>query len=230
MKKNGFFTFCCALVPGCGQMYQGYMKRGLSLMAWFCAVIGLAVLLRLDFILVILPVIWFYSFFDAFNIRSLSPEQRAAFGDSFIPNSKWLSGHEELAGKINVSKVAGWALVVLGVLMLGNRLWQGLLSFAYDYFRPLVVVLDALPAVLIGVAVVVLGLYILRKGAAPKEEPPVPTPHMPEYMNTPPAPAAPEAAPAEVDSNPIFDVGMRDDQSLPAPPAAPGLPEDSEAN
>ena len=31
MLKNGFLTFCCAFVPGAGQMYQGYMKRGLSL-------------------------------------------------------------------------------------------------------------------------------------------------------------------------------------------------------
>ena len=31
MLKNGFLTFCCAFIPGAGQMYQGYMKRGLSL-------------------------------------------------------------------------------------------------------------------------------------------------------------------------------------------------------
>ena len=28
MLKNGFLTFCCAFVPGAGQMYQGYMKIG----------------------------------------------------------------------------------------------------------------------------------------------------------------------------------------------------------
>ena len=31
MKKNGILTFLFAFVPGAGQMYQGYMKRGLSL-------------------------------------------------------------------------------------------------------------------------------------------------------------------------------------------------------
>ena len=31
-KKSGFLTFCFALVPGAGQMYLGYMKRGCSFM------------------------------------------------------------------------------------------------------------------------------------------------------------------------------------------------------
>ena len=36
MRINGFFLFCCACVPGAGQMYLGYMKRGLSLITFFC--------------------------------------------------------------------------------------------------------------------------------------------------------------------------------------------------
>lgn len=42
-KKSSFLTFCCALVPGAGQMYLGMMKRGASLMilfALFTAVSG----------------------------------------------------------------------------------------------------------------------------------------------------------------------------------------------
>ena len=35
MKKNGILTFLFAFVPGAGQMYQGYMKRGLSLITLF---------------------------------------------------------------------------------------------------------------------------------------------------------------------------------------------------
>ena len=30
MKKNGILTLLFACIPGAGQMYQGYMKRGLS--------------------------------------------------------------------------------------------------------------------------------------------------------------------------------------------------------
>ena len=30
MKKNGFLTFIFACIPGAGQMYYGYMQRGLD--------------------------------------------------------------------------------------------------------------------------------------------------------------------------------------------------------
>ena len=32
MKKNGILTLLFAFIPGAGQMYQGYMKRGLCLL------------------------------------------------------------------------------------------------------------------------------------------------------------------------------------------------------
>ena len=37
MKKNAILTFLCACVPGAGQMYYGYMQRGLSLITMFIA-------------------------------------------------------------------------------------------------------------------------------------------------------------------------------------------------
>ena len=36
MKKNAFLTFIFACIPGAGQMYYGYMKRGLSMITFFC--------------------------------------------------------------------------------------------------------------------------------------------------------------------------------------------------
>ena len=38
MLKNGFLTLLFAFIPGAGQMYQGYMKRGLSLILMCCAI------------------------------------------------------------------------------------------------------------------------------------------------------------------------------------------------
>ena len=46
MKKNGILTFLFAFVPGAGQMYQGYMKRGLSLITMFCLCIMAGMLLE----------------------------------------------------------------------------------------------------------------------------------------------------------------------------------------
>ena len=76
-RKNGFWTFCFAFIPGGGQMYQGYMKRGLSLMSMFMFVIFLSAFLGMGLLSLMLPVIWAYSFFDTFNIHGQTPEQAA---------------------------------------------------------------------------------------------------------------------------------------------------------
>ena len=47
MLKNGLLTLLFAFIPGAGQMYQGYMKRGLSLMLMCCVIGVLAMLLGL---------------------------------------------------------------------------------------------------------------------------------------------------------------------------------------
>lgn len=34
-RKNGFWTFVFSFIPGCAEMYMGFMKMGLSLMVAF---------------------------------------------------------------------------------------------------------------------------------------------------------------------------------------------------
>ena len=52
MKKNGILTLLVACIPGAGQMYQGYMKRGLSLITMFCLFIILGSTTGLDALVV----------------------------------------------------------------------------------------------------------------------------------------------------------------------------------
>lgn len=61
MMKNGILTFIFAFCPGAGQMYQGYMKRGLSLITMFClfVVIGVS---TLEVLTVGCVIVWMYSF------------------------------------------------------------------------------------------------------------------------------------------------------------------------
>ena len=68
MKKNGILTLLFAFIPGAGQMYQGYMKRGLSLVL-MAAAISMAAML-IPPIAFALLVVFMYSFFDTFNLRA----------------------------------------------------------------------------------------------------------------------------------------------------------------
>ena len=66
MKKNGFLTFIFACIPGAGQMYYGYMQRGLSLITMFiaCFIVG-AIINPLAALAII---VWMYSFFDTYDL------------------------------------------------------------------------------------------------------------------------------------------------------------------
>jgi TM2 domain-containing membrane protein YozV len=68
-RKNPFLLFLSACIPGCGQMYQGYMKRGVSIMSTFALIIGLSTWLYFGQLALALPVLWLYSFFDTYNLR-----------------------------------------------------------------------------------------------------------------------------------------------------------------
>ena len=53
--KNGILTFIFAFCPGAGQMYQGYMKRGLSLITMFCLFIMAGMMTGLDALVSLTP-------------------------------------------------------------------------------------------------------------------------------------------------------------------------------
>ena len=83
MKKNGLFTFVTACVPGFGQMYYGYMRRGVSLASWFFGISFLAVLTGLGFISFVLPVIWRMPF----STRTTSATSRQSSAPCFVTNT-----------------------------------------------------------------------------------------------------------------------------------------------
>ena len=70
MKKNGILTLLFALIPGAGEMYQGYMKRGLSLITMFCLSAALGAMTQIEVLYIGLPIVYMYSFFDTFNLRA----------------------------------------------------------------------------------------------------------------------------------------------------------------
>lgn len=83
-KKNVFLNFCFSCFPGAGQMYQGFIKKGVSIMTLFLGIIAIADILNVGELCFILPVIWFYSFFDAMNSNSLPDFEFAQLRDEFI--------------------------------------------------------------------------------------------------------------------------------------------------
>ena len=91
--KNGFLLFIASCLSGCGQMYQGYMKRGVSLLLSFFLVIFVSTYFYLGTLALFLPVIWLYAFFDSYALRSqlsagTAPEDTFLFGLSDMDSKR----------------------------------------------------------------------------------------------------------------------------------------------
>lgn len=174
MKKNGFLTFCCACIPGCGEMYYGYMKRGFSLLFWTMAILAVSTIINIGSLMLFALVVWAYSFFDTWNIRNLSYEQRALFRDDYIPNKKWIDSNV-LNSKIYKNKkiisAAGWILLIVGVFSIINsfilpilyRLTQHFYASPYGFIaRGFYYIFQYIPPLLIAIIIIIVGVRVLK--------------------------------------------------------------------
>lgn len=206
-KRHGFLLFLTSCLCGCGQMYQGYMKRGLSLLLAIFALFAAAGFLMLGPLAFFTPVVWLYAFFDSYNLRrqiaqGTAPEDAYLFGLSDMDSQQMTA----LLKKRH--SVIGWVLVIVGAYLLydtvvrrlGGILWDWLYYFlCYD-----------LPRVIMTVLVIALGVWFIRgprAKAAPADDIPPFTPPVSGEAEcaAPPegeAGSAPEPAMGETASDP----------------------------
>ena len=165
MTKKANLTFLLAIVPGAGQMYQGYMKRGLSLITLFFLCIMAGMLLE-PLVLTAL-IVWMYSFFDTFNLR-------AQFIAGTAPADDYLVHFNTKDARLTLffrdsHKLVGWALIALGAMVayqniimrvLGDVMWRW--GQNSPFFRAVYLMLDELPEVVVCVALIVCGVWLVR--------------------------------------------------------------------
>ena len=173
--KNGILTFIFAFCPGAGQMYQGYMKRGLSLITMFCLFIMAGALTGLDPLIVGCPIVWMYSFFDTFNLRAQILADAAPEDDylvHFDPRDRRLA-----RALLDSHKLVGWLLIAFGALIAYQNLIMNTLGdLVYRWghsspvFRALYLVMDSLPDVVVCVVLIVCGVWLV-KGPRPDKKP-----------------------------------------------------------
>ena len=161
-----------ACVPGCGQMCQGYMKRGISQTIIAAVLLFIAVFLEMGVLSVLIVPLCLYSFFDSFNLRrqirdGLAPEDDFMFGMSEMDSRK-LSQILSRRGSL-----IGWLLMVVGLYNLYRIFAQNILGGLADLFPSLnwlyhLLVWDA-PRILGTVFIIALGLWFIKGPKAPKD-------------------------------------------------------------
>ena len=157
-KKNGFLSFCFSLVPGAGEMYMGFMKQGVSIMAAFWSLIFLAAFLNMGPVLFILPILWCYSFFNVHNIRGMSDEEFYALEDDYAFHMGGIFPEGRWSRKQN--NILAAALIIIGISILWNNMmeWFQWLIPSQLYW----IVVDRVPQVAVAVLLILGGMYLIR--------------------------------------------------------------------
>ncbi|MEC0207330.1 hypothetical protein ABEX47_20175 [Paenibacillus ehimensis] len=118
-KKNRTLATLLSIFPGAGHMYLGLQKRGLQLMAAFLFCIYIMDVMRLSLFMFLIPILWFFSFFDA--LQMVSKSGREELRD--VPVVDWLLHHQ---------RWLGYGLLALG----GYYLLDRVLLSALDIWLP----------------------------------------------------------------------------------------------
>ena len=163
MRKSKILTLLFALCPGTGHMYLGQMKKGVLFLTLFWGVIGLAGFFYLVPLTILLPVIWFYSFFDVLNLYPLTPEQREIQEHAFLAEfSHFFAGDnfQKLLEKRGL--ILGAGLILVGGYLLLRTLFSPLIYSLAHYFPALYNLIYDMPTILVAILLLFFGFKLVR--------------------------------------------------------------------
>lgn len=162
-KKNRFWTFCTACIPGAGQMYMGFMKMGLSMMLIFAVTIMVASWAQLGAVGCIAVVEWFYSFFYVNHLASLSDAEFDLVKDEYMLGLDGIPGIKSFTEKYH--KWIAYGLILLGICFLWDTaasLLRSVLPEQYYFISTIMWrVGDYVPSVLVGCGIIYLGIKLI---------------------------------------------------------------------
>lgn len=160
-KKSKFWTFWFSLIPGAAEMYMGFMKMGLSLMTIFFGLFSLSIILELGPVMVVSAVAWFYSFFHAHNLASMPEEEFYEVEDTYL----FTVADAQQSGDLirTYRKTFAVVLIFIGAVLT----WKTCMSMLYgiipyELYNALRYMTYRLPQLVVGVAIVYLGLVLIR--------------------------------------------------------------------
>lgn len=162
MKKSKFLTFVFSMLPGAGHMYIGFMKTGVSFMAAFFFLIFLSSWLSIGPLLFVLPLIWFYSFFDCANRASLDDDKLLLLEDKYLFSlDKLVKLDKDIFEKRRLA--TGVLLLLLGVYLVADNIMNILRQYIpNELYSIMNQFMRQAPQVIIGVAIVALGVKLIQ--------------------------------------------------------------------
>lgn len=157
MKKSSFLTFCFSFIPGAGQMYQNYMKRGLSLMCLAGVLLILATMTETVIFVIPFLVVMAYSFFDTYNIRNAIGTEEQLKDDYILKGINFDS--------LKNNKLLGIGIILIGGYILLNNILYGIaidtdIQILIDTIR---IIRNYLPSIIVSAITIGAGVKMLSK-------------------------------------------------------------------
>ena len=194
-RKHGLLLFIASCIPGCGEMYQGYMKRGVSILTAFCAVFALAVFLEIGALAVLMIPLWLFSFFDSYNLRGQTDAQAGANPDAYLFGLSDMDSRRMSALLQKRHSLVGWGLVILGVWIFYSTVADWVSDFLYQFFDAWwinrILSYDV-PRLAVTVGIIALGVWFIHGPKKEKDIPAFTPPEEPAGGNAEEAEAAEE--------------------------------------
>lgn len=164
-KKSRFLVFILSFIPGAGEMYMGFMQMGLSLMLGFMILTAIVGLTNLGALAIFPFALYAYSFFHANNLATLDDRSFHMIRDEFLFGFGNI-GHRQWRLEGRNRTIAAAILIILGIMML----WQVCFNILCDIFgwdnvflsKIYYFVRDELPRAVVGIAVIWVGLALIR--------------------------------------------------------------------
>ena len=169
-RKHGLLLFIAACIPGCGEMYQGYMKRGISILTAFCAVFALAVFLEIGALAVLMIPLWLFSFFDSYNLRGQTDAQAESNPDAYLFGLSDMDSRRMSDLLRKRHSLVGWGLVALGICILYTTVAGWVVDFLGQFFDSWwlhsILTYDV-PRLAVTVGIIALGIWFIRGPKTP---------------------------------------------------------------
>jgi hypothetical protein len=160
-KKNKFLTFCFSMLPGAGHMYIGFMKMGLSLMAAFFFVIFLSSWLNIGPLVFILPLIWFYAFFDCMNKQYSTDEEFLLLEDNYLFSLDEIVKIDKGIFKKH-RLFSGILLLLLGVYLIWTNIISGLSRYLpSEVYNVIYAITRVAPQIILGITIIAVGAKLI---------------------------------------------------------------------
>lgn len=161
-RKSRFWSFVLSFLPGCTEMYMGFMKTGISLMAMFWGAIALASMLNIGELVFLTLMVWFYGFFHANNLAGLSQAEIDMLEDDYVIH---VEGLYDTGRSLSQSyrKIVSLILIILGSVLCIRSIFGLVQRFLPEIIVKMYWAIGAyLPQMIVGVGIIAIGLTMIK--------------------------------------------------------------------